>query len=125
MTSLGASIGRERSGYRRNVDDFVFPESWWDLRGNDAEVDRLRGSLERELQREIAPGHPLYGRSAKAVARCHRCDDALFDLEDGQFAQVHLSYPKQAPDRPPYPKTTELRDWARACEAVEDHARWE
>jgi hypothetical protein len=70
-------------------------------------------ALERELRRELAPGHPLFGRSdgAKALASRQDCDDVLFELRDPpQFAVVHLTYTKAPPDKPPWPETEMFDD---------------
>ena len=75
---------------------------WRCIEGFDA------SSLERELHRELALGHPLFGRcdGAKALAVRQDCDDVLFELRDPlQFAVVHLTYIKTPPDSPPCPDT--------------------
>lgn len=107
------------------VDDYVFPEGWWDLRGNDAEAERMRDRLERELRRELASDHLLYRRGVRAVARCQHCDEALFDLGDGEFALVHLSWPHTGPDRSPWPRASVVRNWTEATNAVERHSLME
>lgn len=62
-----------------------------------------RRQLERELNRELAKGHPLFGRSAEAVGRRCDCDDYLFVLRDpDEWAVVHLAFASR-PDRPPWP----------------------
>ena len=71
--------------------------------------------LVRELHRELAPGHPLFGRSdgARALAVRQDCDDVLFEFQDPrQFAVVHLTYIKTPPDRPPWPETEMFEDMA-------------
>jgi hypothetical protein len=106
-------------------DQFVFPERWWDLRGHTAEEAAGRERVERELRRELAEGHVLYGIDAVAIAACNgHCDDVLFALENGRFALVHLSYPDNAPDRPPWPDTDIFDDWEQAAAYAEDHADW-
>jgi hypothetical protein len=56
---------------------------------------RQRRAIEEELVSEVAPGHPLAGRSALAIARCQRCDDVLFGLDSGRHA-VHAG--RRQPD---------------------------
>jgi hypothetical protein len=77
--------------------------------------ERRRGHLEQELRREVAAGHPLHGRPLKAVGKCIRCDELLFDIGNGEFAHVHLSYPKGGPDRPPWPRTRMLASQSKAA----------
>ena len=63
--------------------------------------------LEIELSYELALGHVLFGRRARALAVRVDCDDVLFELlAPPGLAVVHLSYAER-PDRPPWP-TTEL-----------------
>jgi hypothetical protein len=57
----------------------------WEPAGGDREW------AETELLREVFPGHLLFGVRATAIARRWRRDDFLFRLEDGRFAQVHLT----------------------------------
>ena len=68
--------------------------------------------LEEELGRELASGHVLFGRRAKALAvRCD-CDDVLFELRDPpQLAVVHLGWGVH-PELPPWPRTELYSDLA-------------
>ena len=85
----------------------------------------LRRNLERELQRELAPAHRLFGHSAEAVARRIDQDDVLFSINKGrEFAVVHLTWTTSPPDSPPWPSA---RVFANADEFVQrclipDHA---
>jgi hypothetical protein len=47
-------------------------------------------SVQKQLEREIAPEHPLHGKQAIAIARRLDCDDVLVSLGDGTYANVHL-----------------------------------
>lgn len=106
------------------MDGYVFPEPWCDVRGHDVADESERSQLEAELRSEVAVGHVLRGTQAGAVARCRHCDDALFTIDDGRFAAVHLSYPKEAPDRPPWPITEVCEKWQDAAAYVLRHAEW-
>lgn len=55
-------------------------------------VDEGDRYFERELQRELAPGHVLFGKIVKAVARSFANDDVLFLVENAGCAVVHLTY---------------------------------
>ena len=80
----------------------------------------MRERLPLELQREVATDHPLAGRAAVALARCRHCDDALFQLDDGEFAFVHLVWhPNQIP---PNPTFKGFRSWTEAVGYIEVHA---
>jgi hypothetical protein len=76
--------------------------------------------MERELQRELLAGHPLFGLPVKTLARRQDCDDVLFALEDGtgRVAVVHLTYTHSPPERLPWPDTIlfpSLETWADEC----------
>lgn len=73
--------------------------------------------MERELQRELSPGHPLFGVPVKTLARRQDCDDVLFAVQDGtdRVAVVHLTWTRSSPEGPPWPITTvfaNLGTWA-------------
>ncbi len=62
-----------------------------------------RDQLEAELPRELSPTHILKGLGAVPVGRRVNRDDVLFRLEDGRYAQVHLTW-RHEPD-PCWPST--------------------
>lgn len=73
--------------------------------------------MSRQLSRELAPGHPLYGLPVKTLARRQDCDDVLFAIEDGsgRVAVVHLTWTQSPPERPSFPWTVfypTLAAWA-------------
>jgi hypothetical protein len=73
--------------------------------------------MERELQRELSPRHPLFGMLVKTLARRQDCDDVLFAVQDGtgRVAVVHLTWTQSPPECPPWPHTTlfpNLETWA-------------
>ena len=63
-------------------------------------------TFEAELQKELSPNHPLYGRSVIAVAKHLGCDDVLFHVQGGRqpYAVVHLTYGGGAETLPEYPR---------------------
>ena len=62
-----------------------------------------RVGLEAELHRELGPGHVLFRRLARAIARRHDRDDVLFEVgQPAQFAVVHLTYAAH-PEKEPWP----------------------
>lgn len=56
-----------------------------------------------ELLREVSRDHVLYGMDAKVIARRQDIDDFLFELSDGRFANVHLTWAKET--NPEWPAT--------------------
>jgi hypothetical protein len=73
--------------------------------------------MERELQRELSPGHPLFGMLVKTLARRQDRDDVLFAVQDrtGRVTVVHLTWTQSPPECPPWPHTTlfpNLETWA-------------
>src|SRR5436190_17006793 len=74
-----------------------FPEPWSRVLNN-------RSTLDQELQREIAWGHPLYKNGIRAIAQRGDCDVVLYEVPAGdfQYAVVHLTWSgKQEPDPGP------------------------
>ena len=72
-------------------------------------------AFQSELERELSAGHPLHGVAVHAVARSRRGDDALFQLEDGRVADVHLTWSSKG-ERIPWPTHhiyTSLDEWQR------------
>ncbi|GGU75513.1 hypothetical protein [Lentzea flava] len=71
--------------------------------------DETRTALEDQLRTEVADGHALFGKPVTAVARCDRCDEVLYtvDEEPAWFAQVHLTW-RRTPDTPPWPRAKRL-----------------
>ena len=73
--------------------------------------------LERELRRELAAGHPLFGLPVRTLARRRDCDDVLFAVADGtgRLAVVHLTWTRHPPGGPPWPDAAvypSLAAWA-------------
>lgn len=56
--------------------------------------EEARG-LERELARELPPGHRLAGRAVRALARGPDDDDVLYGLPDDALAVVHLTWRRE------------------------------
>jgi hypothetical protein len=57
-----------------------------------------------ELRREVAPEHPLSGRSWRVIAKALPNDDVIAECDD-QVAVVHLTW-TQRQEPPPWPETT-------------------
>ena len=74
--------------------EFTFLEPWH-------HCDDAR--LEIELRREVCEKHVLFGIEARIMARRQDCDNCLFSLPNGRFAEVHLTWPKESD--PTWPDT--------------------
>ena len=73
--------------------------------------------FEEVLRREVGRGHPLYGVPAEAIGKRDGTDDVLFRLLDGsgRVAEVHLTWTRNPPERPPWPGTAifaSFDEWA-------------
>jgi hypothetical protein len=77
---------------------------------------------EGQLAREVGPMHILHTRAAKLIARRFDTDDALFQLETGEVAEVHLTWSRgQEPD-PRWPGAAifpTLEHWASESMATQ------
>lgn len=77
-----------------------------------------RSSFEAELARELPADHVLSGRIVTALARRLDRDDFLFRLDDGSFAQVHLTWSVEADPRWPGTEMySSFGDWERSVAA--------
>lgn len=69
----------------------------------------------KELQLELPPGHTLHGLAVTAVAHSGAADGALFRLEDGRVADVHLTWSCRT-EQLPYPRCriyASLAEWVQ------------
>ncbi|HEX8485106.1 hypothetical protein [Sphingomonas sp.] len=81
---------------------------------------------ERQLAREVGPQHVLRGTTATLVARRFDTDDALFQIPNGQLAEVHLTWSCGEEPDPTWPVAAiffSLDEWARESMA-EQHREW-
>ena len=90
------------------LDELYFPEErfnwkepWWNLEEN----QELRLGIQKELNAEIGPKHPLWGLKPVVFGKTDACDDVVVHLKDGRFACVHLVWHgkiDQYPDKFPW-----------------------
>ena len=85
--------------------DEHWPPKWSTALSNDR-----RKSLETELYREVTLGHPLFGHRVSARAVGDHPDDIVFQLEDGRYAAVHLTWHQESD--PQFPYTVVFNDLA-------------
>jgi len=81
-----------------------FIEPWHSLA--DEPPSHAQG-LVTELQRELAPAHPLFNHTVAAIARRYDCDDVLFYVAGPpeQYAAVHLTWTSKQERWPSWPET--------------------
>jgi hypothetical protein len=93
-------------------------------------VEAQRQALQVELQREVGPGHELFGVPVTAVGRREDCDDVLFELRDGtnRIAVVHLTWRGSLEKDPIWPATllfSNFRAWIEHAAAHEAVGNWD
>ncbi len=79
-------------------------------------VDEAEGEgLARQLRAELAPAHILRGRTFKVLGRRDDADDVLLRLDDGEIAEMHMTWAKQASHRfPGVLLYLDFTDWQEA-----------
>jgi hypothetical protein len=89
-------------------------------------TDENRFSFEKELKRELIPGHPLYAKQVEAIAFRRDMDEVMFRVKDNEqeFAVVHLTYNIET--NPACPGTTFYKDWQAIYDQciVPEHQDW-
>jgi hypothetical protein len=85
------------------------PEGWFE-----PEEELFRQNLEAELRKEVGEGHVLKGLDVRLLAQYGPSDDALFGLDDGRVAQVHLTWSGSPEPIPRVPVTSifkNIEEW--------------
>ncbi|WP_346898280.1 hypothetical protein [uncultured Roseibium sp.] len=86
----------------------------WESVEEAPESEDYRRSWEGELHREVGPKHCLFGCQVKLIGRRYDTDDALFLLEGGRVAEVHLTWSGHQEPDPQWPGTSifaTLEEW--------------
>ena len=102
-------------------DDALYPERVWLDPWQSA--DNSSG-LERELNLEVGPGHPLFGVPVLALGRRVDADDVLFELQDESHALacVHLTWSSTREQDTRWPSTKFFQSWEEwAIQMSADH----
>lgn len=99
-------------------------EPWW---GIEEQSENFRDKFLSQLNKEVRPGHELFGLSTKLIARGDG-DDCLFEILDGsgRVADVHLTWTDNKNEAYTYPMTTiylSVDDWADKVMRPE-HKEW-
>ena len=67
-----------------------FIEPWFPI---EEYPESNKGAMEEEAEKEIATGHPLYGKKLHAIARREDKDDVLFRVgTQDKVAVLHLTW---------------------------------
>jgi hypothetical protein len=85
----------------------------WEPVGDEMTVESqsFREAWERELRKEVTSSHVLYGFEAKLIARRYDSDDALYKLDDGRVARVHLTWKQAEEIGPRWPRLRSTHRW--------------
>ena len=85
--------------------------------------------LAERLRLEVAVGHVLYNVDVEPIGKRFDTDDVLFRLLDGtaRVAEVHLTWTRHPPERPPWPSTVLFPSFAEWLEVgmASDHEEWQ
>jgi len=86
-----------------------------------------KGSLEKELAKELSSEHKLYGKKVKAIGKREDNDDVLFEIGDKEMAVVHLTWRGKKEGSPNFPITKIFKHWTEVYEKViiEDNREYE
>jgi hypothetical protein len=68
-------------------------------------------NLSKQLEIELHDNHILKGRSTKTIARRQDNDDVLFEIENGEYAVVHITWQKSAHKNILFPTTEIYLNW--------------
>ncbi|HVY83586.1 MAG TPA: hypothetical protein VG943_00510 [Caulobacterales bacterium] len=66
-----------------------WPAGWRDTESAEA------GALAEDISNALSPTHILRGRAFRVLARRSDADDVLLQLDDGEVAEMHLSWASQ------------------------------
>ena len=93
------------------------PERW--LRLSDESSDYFS----KEFYREADRSHPLFDERMWAVAKSQASDDVLYEIHDGRFAQIHLTFAVETtPQFPGFEVFESLEAWRKR---LEEDANWQ
>lgn len=86
----------------------------WRAVADPAEQDALLAQLSAEL----SAGHVLHGKALGVIARRDDSDDVVVSLDNGRFAEVHLTWSPQPDLAQAFPGVTifaSLAEWKAAA----------
>lgn len=74
--------------------------------------------LSYQLQKELSQDHSLKFKKTKTLARREDNDDVLFELDNGEFAIVHLTWQSKAHESSDWPTMKKFKDWTEVAEKI-------
>ena len=96
------------------MDRSDLPEPWF------GPADEQAHALSHEALAEIGHDHELASRDLVLVAACSGCDLVVFQVEDGTFAIVHLTWTGRL-EAAPWPTARRFRTMRALVAAASDH----
>jgi hypothetical protein len=87
----------------RNMEKIEWIDPW-------EQIENGGPDLVTELQKELPLQHVLYGLKVSAIAHRIDCDDVLFQVDDGSFAIVHLTWSGKQDKNVKFPWTIKYSD---------------
>lgn len=90
-------------------EQFSWPSPWWCLESN----PKTQLGIQKEINKEIGPQHPLWGLQPVVFAKCDANDDVIAHLNNNTFACIRLVWHGKI-DRHPdkYPKCVIFKNGA-------------
>ena len=79
-----------------------------------------RDALLAQLNVEIPAGHVLYGKALGVIARRDDSDDVVVSLDDGRFAEIHLTWAPRPDLSAAFPSATLYASFAEWKVAAAD-----
>ena len=87
----------------------TWPPGWRAVEAGEAQ------GLAARLCADLAPAHILVDRAFEVIARREDADDVLLRLDDGEIAEMHMSWAKQASEKfPGVLLFLDFTDWQEA-----------
>ena len=93
-------------------DKIDWPDPWWCLKDN----LQLRNRIQKELNLEVSPNHPIWGLKPVVIGKTDANDDVIVHLNNKTFACVNLiwhgkvdRFPSQYPSTSVFESVTELQ----------------
>lgn len=102
-------------------------EPWAAIEDLDWDAEKKREyctAWEGQLKREVGPKHVLFGKAASLIARRFDRDDALFQLDGPEVAEVHLTWARGMEPDPAWPNAaifSSLASWKIESMAAQHH----
>ncbi len=95
---------------------------WRELYASDISTEAE--SLQRELQSELSPAHPLFSKFPKIIGRNMANDDVIAALSDESLAVIHLTWQSKIDQLPgKFPSWLQIKSESQLNSIIDDDAR--